>query len=95
MIARAVTLFPDPDSPTRPRTSPGRISRSTPSTACTSAVRVPNQTRKIFDPQDWLASSLRLPWIEDVAQPVAQEIEAKHGDDDRQAGCNGEVWRIQ
>jgi hypothetical protein len=32
-MLNAVTLFPDPDSPTRPSTSPGRMSRSTPSTA--------------------------------------------------------------
>ena len=34
-IARRVTLLPEPDSPTRPSTSPGATSRSTPSTART------------------------------------------------------------
>ena len=35
MMERAVTLLPQPDSPTTPRVSPPRISKSTPSTALT------------------------------------------------------------
>ncbi len=33
--ARRVTVFPEPDSPTRPSASPGSTSNETPSTACT------------------------------------------------------------
>ena len=32
-IARPMVVLPEPDSPTRPSTSPGRITKSTPSTA--------------------------------------------------------------
>ena len=35
MIVCAVTLLPEPDSPTIASTSPGRRSKLTPSTACT------------------------------------------------------------
>ena len=35
MIESEVTLLPEPDSPTRPITSPSRIVKSTPLTACT------------------------------------------------------------
>ena len=36
IVASAVTLFPQPDSPTRPRVSPGRTSNEMPLTAWTS-----------------------------------------------------------
>ena len=40
MIESAVTLFPEPDSPTTPSVRPALTSRSTPSTARTSPERV-------------------------------------------------------
>ena len=42
----AVTLLPEPDSPTMPRISPGRRSNETPSTACTMPSSVANSTRR-------------------------------------------------
>ena len=44
MIARPSVDLPDPDSPTRPRVSPARISREMPSTARTGRSSVPYQT---------------------------------------------------
>ena len=42
MIEYAVTDFPEPDSPTMPRISPGFRSKLTPFTACTSPLSVKN-----------------------------------------------------
>ena len=39
VTSRAVVLFPQPDSPTIEKVSPVRTSKSTPSTACTTAGR--------------------------------------------------------
>ena len=38
------------------------------------------------DPASDADGSVKLPWIEDVAQGVAEHIEGQHGDDDRDAG---------
>src|SRR5205823_355693 len=43
--ARALTLFPEPDSPTRPRVSPGAIVYDSPRTAWTT-LRAANSTRR-------------------------------------------------
>ena len=42
--------FPQPDSPTMPRTSPGATSRSTSATACTTCVRNPAPNRLAMRP---------------------------------------------
>ena len=39
VTARATVLFPEPDSPTRPSTSPGATCRLTPEAACTAIAR--------------------------------------------------------
>src|SRR5882672_5113185 len=44
--ARALTLFPEPDSPTRPRVSPGAIVYDRPRTAWTT-LRAANSTRSL------------------------------------------------
>ena len=44
--------FPQPDSPTRPSVSPGRISSETPSTARTGSPSVPYQTRRLRTRED-------------------------------------------
>src|SRR5438128_6995409 len=44
--ARALTLFPEPDSPTRPRVSPGAIVYDRPRTAWTT-LRAANSTRRL------------------------------------------------
>src|SRR5579863_6288460 len=46
MIESAVTLLPQPDSPTRPTVSPSAISKLTPLTALTSPSLVKNDVRK-------------------------------------------------
>ena len=43
MIDFAVTLLPEPDSPTMPSVSPGRSVKLTPSTARTTPASVKNQ----------------------------------------------------
>ena len=45
-IVCAVTLLPEPDSPTIASTSPGASSKETPSTACTRPPSVSKQTRR-------------------------------------------------
>ena len=46
MIVCAVTLLPEPDSPTIASTSPGRRSKLTPSTACSRPPSVAKPTRR-------------------------------------------------
>ena len=52
VMRRAVVDFPDPDSPTRPSVSPGRMSKETSSTAWTRAIsfwnRIPRVIGKYF-----------------------------------------------
>src|SRR5438132_829717 len=82
--ASAVTLLPDPDSPTQPTTSPTSSVRSIPSTAMTGAASAPNSTRRSsISTRAMRLLSLEL-WIERVAQPVAHEIESEHGDENRE-----------
>ena len=58
MIDKAVTVFPHPDSPTRPRTSPFPISKSTPSTARRTPRAV---TNSVFRPRTTRIGSIGLP----------------------------------
>ena len=77
MIDSAVTLFPLPDSPTMPNTSPRSIVRSSPSTALTWPSRVKNRvesssTRRIsslISGPPLAALDVR---VEGVPEPVAQ-----------------------
>ena len=79
MVASAVTDFPDPDSPTMPRTSLGGEGKSIPRTACTTASPVGRQV----DLESWTSSAgTRLGPIRPapgsssgrrLAEPVADE----------------------
>src|SRR5574340_518515 len=90
-IERAVTDLPHPVSPTRPTVSPFWTSRSIPSTAFT----VPSYVWKYV----WRASMRRIVGasagsppqvrVEDVPEPVAEEVEAQDREDDRDPGEDG------
>src|SRR5262249_43280630 len=92
--AKAVTLFPEPDSPTRPRVSPSSIWKETPLTAYTVPRSVQNSTRRSSTSsraaRSPTAAQLR---VERLPQSIADQVEPQHGDDDRDAWCNHEVWR--
>src|SRR5437016_13195175 len=85
MIARPVTDFPAPDSPTTPSTSPLAMSKEIPSMARNVLRRVTNSTRRLrtesTDPVMRLVRELRRFssefWIERVAQPVAVQVDRK------------------
>src|SRR5919204_608907 len=104
--ARAVTLLPQPDSPTIPRVSPGPMSNEIPFTACTVPPPVQKWTRRSSTlnkgslrtpdrrPPAPAEEPERLPlaepphpaaelWVERLPQAVADQVEAEHGDDDR------------
>ena len=95
-MERAVTLLPQPLSPTKPRVFPGWISKLTPATATTfpssrgkCVVRLRTDSRGVL---------LRLAMgltsgvgIGCVAEAVSHEIEAKDGDDD-QSTWNKKPW---
>src|SRR5918999_4906818 len=80
-IENPVTVFPQPDSPTRPSTSPARTSKLTPSTARTTPARVKKWVRRF-------CTSKVLPFkarIEDIAQAVADEVDAHDRGEERDA----------
>src|SRR6185503_20773698 len=83
--ASAVTLLPEPDSPTQPTISPASIVRSTSSTAVNGATTLPNSTVRPSISSKAMRLSLELR-VEGVAQAVAHQVELQHGDQDRQAG---------
>src|SRR5260370_238819 len=85
MIARPVTDFPAPDSPTTPRTSPLAMSKEIPSMARSRLRRVTNSTRRLRTERTAsvmglvrklrrFSSEFR---IERVAQPVAEQVDRK------------------
>src|SRR5688572_32977225 len=87
----AVTVFPQPDSPTTPSVSPRSTVRSTPSTACTQPSSV---AKWVFKPRMSSSTLLHhLARIERVAQPVADEVDREHGEEDRPAGNQRPVGR--
>src|SRR6266481_5084656 len=83
MIARPVTDFPAPDSPTTPRTSPLAMSKEIPSMARNALRRVTNSTRRLrTESTGSVMRSVRKLrrfssefWIERVAQPVAEQVD--------------------
>src|SRR5262245_57681816 len=85
-MALASVVLPQPDSPTRPRISPARIVRLTPSSTLATPAPVMKETKR-------LSTSRRLspgvatsdPWVEDIAQAVAQKIEAHHDQENGKA----------
>src|SRR5262245_8472147 len=92
---RAVTVLPQPDSPTTPTVSPRSMRRSTPSTARTMPSSVLNQ---VFRPRmsNRVSCTLTLllkhaARIEGVAQAVADEVDREHGEEDGAAREQGPV----
>src|SRR2546430_15523072 len=102
MAARALTLLPDPDSPTMASVSPASSEWLTPSTAFTTPKSVKKWTRRSrISSNGWCAGAaegcgsgvpaareltLPQPRIHRVAQTVPHEDEADHREDDRHAG---------
>src|SRR6478672_6365966 len=94
MIARPVTDFPAPDSPTTPRTSPLAMSKEIPSMARSRLRRVTNSTRRLRT--ESTGSVMRLVRklrrfssefrIERVAQPVAEQVDRQDQSGQRNAG---------
>src|SRR5438128_2719932 len=89
-IASDVTLLPHPDSPTMPSVSPGAMSKEIPLTACTVPRRVSNRTRRSSTLSSGSLTTRAQLRIDGLAQPVADQVEAEHGDDDGQAGDDRE-----
>src|SRR6202035_3014269 len=86
MIDFAVTLLPEPDSPTMPSVSPGRNEKLTPSTARTTPVSVKNHVCRF---STWrLGSAASRMRIKPVADAVTDEVEADHhGEDGKPGEC--------
>src|SRR2546428_11739558 len=102
-IDSAVTLLPQPDSPPMPSVSPGKRSKLTPSTACTTPSSVKNCVLRSLTCSTgavigvpaksqilWGESSF-LPRIERVAEAVAQEVEGHQGQRERDGGRQHDV----
>src|SRR5262245_26028182 len=94
-IDMAVTVLPQPDSPTTPTVSPRAIVRSTPSTACTMPSSVlkcvlrPRISRSASLTPDFTSRPLpshHLARVERIAQSVTDEIDRQHREKDRGAG---------
>src|SRR3954451_24718945 len=82
MSAIIVTLLPEPDSPTTPTTSPGFTLRSMRSTACVP----PNVTCKLRIVSRSFMSCHPFQFrVERVAQPVAEQIDDEHRDENGEA----------
>src|ERR1700736_4049248 len=86
-IAFASVVLPQPDSPTSPMISPGRIVRLTPSSTRAGPDSVANETKRFstsrrLAPADGTAD----PRVEHVTQAVAEEIESHHDEEDREPG---------
>src|SRR5438128_5162860 len=82
--ASEVTLFPQPDSPTMPRVSPGAIAKEIPFTACTIPRRVVNSTRRSSTSRSGALTVTQL-WIQRFAQAVPDQVEAEDGQNDGNA----------
>src|SRR5215813_9150813 len=91
--ASDVTLLPQPDSPTIPSVSPGAMSNEMPLTACTVPRRVSKRTCRSSTPRRGSLSTRAQLGIERLAQAVADQVEAEHGDDDGEARDDGEERR--
>src|SRR5262245_10893470 len=86
-MARASVVLPQPLSPTRPTTSPGPISRLMESSTWATP---PSVTKSTLSPRTDRSSAIvraaapAQPWVEDVAQPITEQVEAHDGKDDGQ-----------
>src|SRR6267154_1441741 len=80
---RAVTDFPEPDSPTIPTVSPSATSKLTPSTALTTPAWVKKWVLR-FSTRSRLVETLPPhPRVERIAQSVADEVESHQGQRER------------
>src|SRR5262245_11105602 len=81
----AVTLLPQPDSPTTPSVSPASMARSTPSTACTMPSYVAKWVRspRISSKRSIIARLHYFPRIEGIAQPITDVVDRQHREKDR------------
>src|SRR5882724_291455 len=84
IIARPVTDFPAPDSPTTPSTSPLAMSKEMPSMARSTLWRVTNSTSRLRTERTGSVMRSDIPElrrvssefrIEGVAQPVAEQVD--------------------
>src|SRR5262245_2964336 len=87
-MARMIVVLPQPDSPTRPTISPGRIARLMRSStgAVPFPVRKESENSPISRSAVIISGAAPRPGIEDVTQPVSDKVEAEHGQKDREAG---------
>src|SRR3954454_19073926 len=83
---RPVTVFPEPDSPTIPSTSPRPTANDTPSTAFTTPARVKKWTFRSSTERTAPMWSALEPRVHYIAQLVADQID---GDDRDQQGDAG------
>src|SRR3990167_9239330 len=86
-----VTLLPEPDSPTMPRTSPFSSVRLTPSTACITPLCDGNSTDRFSISSSAMVLCSVLQWgltlelgVQRIAQTITQQVECQDGDQDRQ-----------
>src|SRR5215510_13773229 len=84
MAAIRIWLFPEPDSPTMPSTSPRRTSKLTPSTArtqpCSSLKSTVRSRADKIGATAGRAATSALVRVEGIAQSVGNEVEAEQGD---------------
>src|ERR1700674_3770500 len=93
-IDMAVSLFPQPDSPTMPSVSPGKSSKLTLRTALTSPSSVKKDVLRFLTsrigrlnqlpPTAVRLASALLSGVECVPQPVAEEVERQEGERQRE-----------
>src|SRR5471032_2605941 len=95
--ARPVSDFPDSDSPTIPNRSPLASVREMPRTASVSVPSWPsNAMRKLSISQRVSACmSASLTGIEDIAQTIAEQVERKTHEQDRDAGNGRDPPRVE
>src|SRR5690606_4346780 len=105
MMDRAVMLLPQPDSPTTPTVSPGYSWKLTPSTALTTPRSVKKCVRRFRTSRIGSAfmvrsvsgsiSSLPQARVQRVPQPFAQQVDAQHRQQNRDAGKGGQPPRVE
>src|SRR6478735_8589738 len=96
-MASAVTVLPEPDSPTRPTVWPGSSWNDAPSTALTQPALVENETVRLSTCSS--VTQLLLPdrgavGAQRLGQTVAEEREREHGDGDRRTWDVHQVRRL-
>src|SRR5664280_2479432 len=83
-IASAVTLLPDPDSPTIPRVRPGATANEIPSTARTTPSSVRNRTLRSFTRRygasDWAPDKICSPVSRETLTPTVDGADNLHLD---------------